>query len=113
MRQLERNKRPVAVAQRDSVNGVEVYGTPVHLKVNFRNTRSAASMEGLGEAVEGSLVLFSDAQTASYFHEFDRVYVFTDAPLVPDTYAETADYVVEAVMPGLNGVEIRLKRVNR
>lgn len=112
MRQLERNKRPVAVAQRYSLNGVETYGTPIRVRVNFRNTRSAAGMDGLGEAVEGSLAITADPQTATQFREFDKVYVFVDTPIMPDN-GDTADYVVEAIMPGLNGTDIRLKRVIR
>lgn len=111
MRQLERNKRTVAVAQRDSVNGVEVYGTPISLKVNFRNTRGAASMDGLGEAIIGSLVAIVSPADAAIFREFDRVYVFVTPPLITDEGASEADYVVEAVLPNLSTTEIRLKRI--
>lgn len=112
MRQMERNKRKVFVAQRHSADGVEIYGTPLEVRLAFRNARSAAGLEGLGEAVSGSLVGTTDAKTAANFHEFDKVYVFTEAPLVADPDASDADYVVESVMPHLNSVEIRLVRVN-
>jgi hypothetical protein len=117
MRMLEKNKRTVHVAKRESEGGVEVYRKPVAVRVSFRNaarvTGSADAMSTPGEVTPGLLIAVVDHRTAEHFKEFDKLYVFTKPPLAADVNASGADYAVNAVIPALNITEVHFKRVSR
>lgn len=111
MRTLNRNQRKIGLCQRYTVDGIDLYHSPIFLYLNYRKTNGGVDVTSFGATYNGYIRMVTTPEIGRQFTPLDKVYI--EAPVEDefDGSAQQADYQVLNVTFGLNQAEILVGRL--
>ena len=95
MNNLKRNKKTFYVCNQKEEDGRLVYDEPKKMVLNYQPVSMVGEIIAFGSEYINRLIIYTTAENAKNFHNFDRCYVYKEPPTTYDKFCYDADFYVD------------------